>query len=543
MRFDDEKLLPLADLLEDRAAHVPDVTLAIFPDATITFAGLLAQARRLAKGLLADGLERGEHVAILMPNCLDFLLAHYAVQLAGGKSILLNARFKQHELGHVVGHCDARVLITTDCIDAHVNFASLLTATFPELGDASAERPLGLAAAPRLRRLVLFGKTAWAPALSDTKLMALGASVPDDAVARAHAGQDAEDTAVMIYTSGTTAAPKACELRHAGLQRSWRIYGRAVKLGVGEKVWDPMPFFHSGGIGLMTGILAHGATILSTSHYDPDLIAALIEQHRVEHLYPGFHTLSLPVLRSRNYDRERWTSFVKTMVNVGPLGTQYTIRDLLPAHVPIMNLFGMSESSGLLTLTPPDAPEEIRLASSGRPLHGAEVRVVDPETLKDVPPETRGEIVFRGAGAFRGYYKDPAASRSAMLPDGWIRTGDLGKYDKDGWLFFLGRIKDMLKVGGENVACAEVESFLSSHPAVKFVQVIGRPDAHMGEVPVAFVELNPGATASEPDIVAFCKGKIASYKIPRSVIFVTEWPMSATKIQKFKLKELLPAAG
>jgi acyl-CoA synthetase (AMP-forming)/AMP-acid ligase II len=543
MMFDDEKFLPLADLLEDRAARVPDNLFAIFPDETITFAEILTQARRLAKGLIADGLKRGEHVAILMPNCLHFLLAHYAVQLAGGKSMLLNARFKQHELAHVVGHSDARMLLTTDCIDPYVNFAALLTATFPELRDATRERPLAVAAAPLLRRLVLFGKAAWAPALSDRQLAERGVLVSDDAVDRAHAGQDAEDVAVMIYTSGTTAAPKACELLHAGLQRSWRIYGRAVELAPGEKVWDPMPFFHSGGIGLMTGIMAHGATILSTPHFDPDLVAGMVEKHRAEHLYPGFHTLSLPVLRSRNYDRARWSRFVKTMVNVGPLGTQYTIRDLLPAHVPIMNLFGMSESSGLLTLTPPDAPEEIRLASSGRPLHGAEVRVVDPQTLADVPPETRGEILFRGAGAFRGYYKDPAATRAAILPDGWIRTGDFGRYDKDGWLFFLGRMKDMLKVGGENVAAAEVESFLSSHPAVKFVQVIGKPDAHMGEVPVAFVELNPGATASCDDIVAFCKGKIASFKIPRDVIFVTEWPMSATKIQKFKLKELLPKVG
>jgi acyl-CoA synthetase (AMP-forming)/AMP-acid ligase II len=433
--------------------------------------------------------------------------------------------------------------MTTDYIDQYVDFAALLTATFPELRQASRERDLSVAAAPRLQRLVLFGKTDWTPALSARRLIERGASVADAGLAAAHAGQDPEDTAVMIYTSGTTAMPKACELSHAGLQRAWRTYARAVALAPGEIVWDPMPFFHSGGIGLMTGIMAAGATILSAPHFDPDAVAAMIETHRVAHLYPGFHTLSLPVLRSPHYDRERWSRFVKTMVNVGPVGTQYVIRDLLPAGIPIMNLFGMSESSGLLTLAPPDAPQEIRLASSGRPRHGAELRVVDPTTLQDVPPESRGEILFRGAGAFRGYYKDPQATSATILPGGWVRTGDLGMFDKEGWLFFLGRLKDVLKVGGENVAAGELESFLSSHPEVKFVQVIGKQDERLGEVPVAFIERNPGATAEADDIIAFCKGKIASYKIPRQVIFVTEWPMSATKVQKFRLRALLPPGG
>jgi acyl-CoA synthetase (AMP-forming)/AMP-acid ligase II len=539
MTVHSDNLYTLAALLKERADRSGDTVFAIFPKETIAYGALLERATGLAKGLIATGLQPGDHVAIMMPNCLHFILAHFAVQLAGGRSVLLNARFKEQELPYIAGHSDARTLITTDCIDEHVNFAQIIAATFPEINATVPGEDLTIPAAPLLRQLVIFGDTERKHALSERRLRELGEPVSGPILEKAHAGQGVEDTAVMIYTSGTTAAPKACELSHASLQRSWRIYTRAVDLSEGEKVWDPMPFFHSGGIGLMTGIMARAATILTTPHFDPDVVADLIERYQVQHLYPGFHTMAVPVLRSHHYDRDRWSRFVKTMVNTGPLGTQQWIRDKLPGFVSIMNLFGMSESSGLVTLTTPDAPEPIRLASSGKPLHGSEVRIVDPETLAELAATVPGEIHFRGAGSFRGYYKDPKATRATILPGGWIRSGDLGVFDEEGWLYYLGRIKDVLKVGGENVAAVEVESFLSGHPAVKFVQVIGKTDERMGEIPVAFIELNAEATVSEGDIIDFCKGKIANYKIPRHVIFVTQWPYSATKIQKFKLKEQL----
>ena len=208
MKPDLDKLLSLSELLESRAAWLPESTFAIFPDMTITYRELLGQSSRLAKGLIADGLKPGGHVAILMPNCLHFLLAHFAVQLAGGKSVLLNARFKKHELAYVVAHCDASVFITTDCIDQHVNFTGLLSETFPELATAAAEN-IAISGAPLLRRIVLFGDKAWKAALPSKHLIELGRSVSDATLAKAHAGQDPEDIALMLYTSGTTATPKA----------------------------------------------------------------------------------------------------------------------------------------------------------------------------------------------------------------------------------------------------------------------------------------------------------------------------------------------
>ena len=528
----------LGVLLEQQAAQRAGHVFAIFPGLSVTYGELYERARELAKGLIAEGVKPGTPVAILMPNCVDFLLAHYAVQLAYGVSVLLNARYKQFELQHVIAHCDAELLITTDIIDEHVNFTDVLASTYSELQDARTGVSLQLANAPLLKKIVLFGKKHLPTAVSADALINSGKAVSDDMLARRSDGREAAETAVIIYTSGTTSAPKGCELSHAGLQRSWSIFARAVGLKAGEKVWDPMPFFHSGGVGLMTGIMAQGATIVSSAHFDAEVIVDLILQHRVEHLYPGFHLMGLPVVTSARYN-PRTFDFIRTMVVVGPLGTLRRIQSLLPPHAPVLNLFGMSEGSGLVTLTPPEASEDERLLTNGRQLPGIEVRVVDPETGQLSEPGVAGEIQFRGGGAFRGYYKDPAATRNTILDDGWVRTGDMGRLDGAGWLRYEGRYKEMLRVGGENFAAAEVESFLSAHPAVKYVQVVGRPDERLGEVPIAFVERNDGSLATPQDIIDFCRDRIAKFKIPRQVIFVTQWPMSATKIQKFKLLEMI----
>jgi fatty-acyl-CoA synthase len=526
-------------LLEQQAALRPRHVFAVFPGVSITYGDLYARARELARGLIAEGVKPGTPVAILMPNCIDFLLAHFAVQLAYGVSVMLNARYKQFDLRHVIAHCDAELLITTDLIDDHVNFTDVLASTYPELQETRTGTSLQLADAPLLKKIVLFGKKHLSTALPAAALIKAGNAVSDETLARTSGTRDAEETAVIIYTSGTTSAPKGCELSNASLQRSWSIYAHAVGLEAGEKVWDPMPFFHSGGVGLMTGIMARGATIVSSAHFDAEVIVDLILEHRVEHLYPGFHLMGLPVVTSSRYDTAAF-DFVRSMVVIGPLGTLRKIQSLLPPHAPVLNLFGMSEGSGLVTITPLEASEDERLLTNGRQLLDVEVRIVDPDTGQPTAPDVLGEIQFRGGGAFRGYYKDPAATRSTILADGWVRTGDMGRMNRAGCLCYEGRYKEMLRVGGENFAAAEVESFLSAHPAVKYVQVVGRPDERMGEVPVAFVECNDGCVATEQDIIEFCQDKIAKFKIPRQVVFVTQWPMSATKIQKFKLREMIP---
>ncbi len=528
----------LADLLLRRAEESPDLNFAIFPDSVTPLAQLRDRALAFARGLIGLGLRPGDKVAILMPNCLDYMVAHFGIQLAGGVGVLLNARARSLDLHHAVALSDASLLITTSDYDDAVNFRATLTETYPELATAETGTDLSLEAAPLLRQIVLFGTGRWRAAIAADDMIGRADGVSDAQLAAARDGQTREDTAVMYFTSGTTSRPKACEISHAALQRSWSIFTRTVALRPGEKVWVPMPFFHSGGIGLMSGLLADGACMASAPHFTADSVLDMVGTHRIEHLYPGFHLLAAPVIENDRFSAKAF-AFIRSLVVIGPLGTVRRLAARLPEGTPVLNLYGLSEASGLVTLADAHDPEEIRLTRAGRALPGIEVMIADPSTGEALPTGREGEILFRGGGAFRGYYKAADETAKTIRPDGYIRTGDLGTMDDDGRLAYVGRIKDLIRVGGENVAAAEIESYLSAHPGVANVQVVGKPEDRLGEVPVAFVELRPGMTASEAELIEFLRGKIARYKVPTEVRFVTTWPMSATKIQKFKLRELL----
>jgi acyl-CoA synthetase (AMP-forming)/AMP-acid ligase II len=365
--------------------------------------------------------------------------------------------------------------------------------------------------------------------------------VDESAVPTAWSSRTAQDTALLLYTSGTTADPKGCELTHEALIRSWSAYNDLVGFEPDQSMWTPCPFFHVGGIGVTVSALVRGATMMSMNWFEPKTALAHIEQRRAEHLFPAFPPLTLGLLRAPGYDPSRLT-FVKTILNVAPADTQRVIETLLPEETVLLTDFGMTEGAGMITVTPRDAAGEDRLTRNGTPLPGIEVRVTNPEDPKTIQPnDLPGEIQFRGINAFRAYYKNPAETAATIIDDGWVRTGDLGTLDSRGQLLFLGRIKDVLKVGGENVGCAEVEVYLLSHPDVVVAAVVGIPDPTYDEVPAAFLQLRPGAALSGDGVVAFCRTGLAKYKVPRFVRFVTDWPMSATKIQKFRLRDRLLA--
>ncbi|MEM6810829.1 MAG: AMP-binding protein, partial [Pseudomonadota bacterium] len=279
---------------------------------------------------------------------------------------------------------------------------------------------------------------------------------------------------------------------------------------------------------------------LTMSHFDAGVALKMLEVERASVTYPCFITIMSDLINHPDFEKTDLSAvrLMNSNFAVQPPGIAEAMQKAMPNTIQV-GTFGMTETAGTVCTSELDAPLDRRISRLGTPLPGMEVRIVDADTGEDLPNGERGEILVRGYSLFEYYYKDPEKTAEALDSDGWYHTGDVGSLDDDGSIMFYGRTKDMLKVGGENVAAAEIESFLARHDAVKMAQVVGVPDARLGEVAAAFIELMPGASVEGQELMEFCKGEIASFKVPRYVRFVTEWPMSTSKIQKFKLKDQL----
>jgi acyl-CoA synthetase (AMP-forming)/AMP-acid ligase II len=406
------------------------------------------------------------------------------------------------------------------------------------LGDAAGEQPLALPSHPALRRVVIAGAADHASMMPLADFVERGRALAEADLDAVAASVSHDDVAYVLYTSGTAAAPKGCELTHLAVINAWRAYADAIDIRQDTPVWAPCPLFHVGGIGPLTATVLRGATFVSAPHFvAADALEQVVGSGAV-HLFPAFPAFTLGLLRTPAYRADRLAK-VQTVLNVAPPETEELIQSMLPSSAILLNDFGMTEGAGMVTFTPVSDPLDDRCGTNGIPFPGVELRIVADDGRTEVGVGVAGEIQFRGVNAMRGYLNDPEATAATIIEGGWVRTGDQGRLTDTGRLIYIARIKEILKVGGENVAPAEVEAWLSTHPAVAVAQIVGKPDDKYGEVPVAFIELLPGTTCGPEELVEHCRGQLANFKIPREVRFVTEWPMSATKIQKFRLRELV----
>jgi fatty-acyl-CoA synthase len=341
----------------------------------------------------------------------------------------------------------------------------------------------------------------------------------------------------MMYTSGTTANPKGCILSHQSLVRSGLAVGRdAFQLGPDDRMWNPLPMFHVSAQAPMIGVLDATAAYLSMTHFDPSVALDMIVNEGSTFLFPCFPTITQPLLSHPDY-RPETLAKVRGVMTVGPPQLLRTFQERLP-YSEHLSAYGSTEMGGIAVVGRLGDPVEAR-ETCGKALPGIELQVRDIDTGEICPAGGAGVLWARGYNLFGGYHNDPEKTAASFDEGGWFNTGDLAVIAEDGSVTFKGREKDMLKVGGENVACVEIEAFLATHPAVAMAAVIGIPDEKYTEVPVAFVELAPGEKAEADELIAHCRTGLAKFKVPRAVHFVTEWPMSTTKIQKFRLRDLL----
>jgi fatty-acyl-CoA synthase len=278
-----------------------------------------------------------------------------------------------------------------------------------------------------------------------------------------------------------------------------------------------------------------GAKFCHAGHFEPGVALRMLEEERCTVIYPAFETIWLQVLDHPDFERHDLSS-IRIIQSICVPERLMQLEARMPWAAQVSS-YGATECASNLTLSLPDDPYEQRMNTLGRPLPGMEVKIVDPETGEERPRGVVGELCFKGYALFEGYYKEPELTAQSFDEDGFFHSQDLAKLTEDGRLIYAGRLKDMLKVGGENVSALEVEGYLVTHPKVNIAQVVAAPDARYGEVPAAFVEVKPGETLTEQELIDYCVGRIATYKVPRYVRTVTEWPMSGTKIQKFVLRE------
>jgi len=526
------------DMLVAAAQSRPDEVAVAFPGARATADELLDGAVRTARGLHALGIRRQDRVAIVMPNCMDYLCAMFGASLLGAVVVTLNARYRGTELAYVVADSGASALLTSDVLP-EVDFVGLLHNAIPSIAEAEDPVALSLPTAPALRACVMFGSSSPSGFVDQARFDELTASVPKETVSAAAETVRVRDPAIMMYTSGTTAMPKGCPLSHEAIVRTGDALNARFSLTAADAWWDPLPMFHLSSILPLTASLRVGSRFVTMIDFEVEQAVKQILEERPTYLFGTFPTLNQELLGHEGFRRAD-LSFVRIVNQVAPPDMQRALQAALPGAVQV-SAYGCTEIGGMIAQNDPSETPEQRATSCGIPWPGVEVRIVDPDTWEDLPTGERGEIVARGFGMFEGYHNDPDRNAEAIEAGGWFHTGDIGSLDDEGRIAYHGRTKDMLKVGGENVAALEVESYLSRHPAVRLAQVVSVPDERLTEVPAAFVEVEPGHEVTEAELIAFCRGEMAGFKIPRHVRFVSAWPMSATKIQKFRLREELLA--
>ena len=475
-----------------------------------------------------------------MPNRPEWLYTFFALAKIGAVVVPVNTRFRMSDLAYVLWQSDATTLITVNR-SGPVDYLDMVHQVCPEIASSASDH-LHSKSFPALRRVVVVGDSPYRGTYRWGEVLAGAAAVSPAALEQRHRQVDPDATVLIMYTSGTTGFPKGVMHGH-NIQRTVIDAGSRMGITPRDVILMYLPLFHV--FGLYEGLLmfvATGARMVLTTLFDPGEVLRLIEQEGAT-IINGFdthcHALTLhPDCATTNRSSLRTGLFATGMASSEPAARR-TQRLLCPT----VTAWGMTEVGCGVTRSFPDSPEDDRCLASGCALPGYACKVIDPATGATVSWGTVGELYVRGYSLMQGYYKQPEATAAVVDAEGWLHTGDVVTMREDGTIRFLGRYKDLLKVGGENVDPIEVEGFLLRHPAIDQVQIIGVPDPRLSEVPCACILPTPGEHVTHDALVAFCRGQLASFKIPQYTVIMEGFPMTSSgKVQKFKLQEMVTAS-
>ena len=483
-----------------------------------TYRELVQQCEEVARGLIARGVKKGDRVGIWSPNRYEWVVVQYATAAMGAILVNINPAYRTSELEYALNQSGTSFLI--------------LAAAFRQ-ADYRAMLAEVKGKCPGLREALVL-EDGWDALKRDAS------RVKASDLHELEATLQFDDPINIQYTSGTTGFPKGATLTHHNILNNGFFIGETLKYTEHDRVCIPVPFYHC--FGMVLGNLActtHGATmVIPAEAYDPVLTMQTVQQEGCTALY-GVPTMFIAELEHPRFSEFDFSSLRTGIMAGSPCPVEIMKKVQTVMHIPEMTIaYGMTETSPVSTQCTTDDPLERRVATVGRVHPHVEIKIVDPESGAVVPRGTPGELCSRGYMVMRGYWNNEEATRQAIDAARWMHTGDLATMDEGGYINIVGRIKDMIIRGGENIYPREVEEFLYGHPDIADVQVIGVPSEKYGEEVMAWVKLREGATSSGEELGAWCKGKIATYKIPRHWKFVDSFPMTVTgKIQKFKMRE------
>jgi fatty-acyl-CoA synthase len=505
----------------------------------LTYSQLDQETDRLASALLKSGIGPGDRVAIWAHNCSEWLLLQIATAKVGIVLVNINPAYRVNELDYALNKVGCKMLVSMTAYKTS-DYLSIIRELIPELASCDASE-LHSARVPSLRSVVQLGVGSETGMIRFADLLSNG-QADDESVRQAAAKLRGTDPINIQFTSGTTGFPKGATLTHRNILNNGFFIGEAMKLTETDRLCVPVPLYHC--FGMVLGNLAcltHGATIVYPNDgFDPLAVLETVQAERCTGLH-GVPTMFIAELAHPGFS-EFDLSTLRTGIMAGsPCPIEVMKQVLSEMHMAEVTIaYGMTETSPVSCQSSIETPLERRVSTVGQVHPHLEIKVVDPETAQIVPVGITGELCTKGYSVMHGYWDDEAKTREAIDGEGWMHTGDLATMDLDGYVNIVGRIKDMVIRGGENVYPREIEEFLYRHPAISDVQVIGVPDPKYGEELCAWIVLKAGQTVSADDVRIFCKGQIAHYKVPRYIKFVDGFPMTITgKIQKFVMRDLM----
>ncbi|WP_301170826.1 AMP-binding protein [Brevibacillus nitrificans] len=531
--------ITIGDLLDETAGQYPEKEALVYHERGLrySFAQFQDICNQAARGFLSLGIQKGENIAIWATNVPEWVISQYATAKMGGVLVTVNTSYRTHELEYLLRQSESTTLLLIDSY-RDANYLGMLREICPEL-DTCEPGKLQAARLPHLKNVIYIGEERQPGMFLWQDLMERANLVEEEERIARQQSLTPDDVINMQYTSGTTGFPKGVMLSHTNIVNNAIKVAECQRLGVQDRVCIPVPFFHCFGCVMGTlACVATGATMVPVIAFDPGIVLRVVEKERCTALY-GVPTMFIAELNHPSF-AERDLSSLRTGIMAGSLCPIEVMKNVVHKMGirDITIAYGQTESSPVITQTVPEDSIERKVSTVGRPHAGVEAKVIDPVTGESLPPGVQGELCTRGYLVMKGYYNMPEQTAQAIDAEGWLHTGDLATMDEDGYFQITGRLKDMIIRGGENIYPREVEEFLYTHPKVLDVQVVGVPDPKYGEQVLACIRVKPGEALTEEEVLGYCQGKIARYKIPRYIQVVDEYPMTASgKIQKFKLRE------